>query len=200
MITKEVKLIAIALYFHGGLTVHDVAHLTNTSTASLYRWVGDKNRTDLVDEHLHRSIVEQKALTNDQAQDDAGGNLQRRKVDKRRQRISHADKIAKKVADSITVALSIPKPRPARKRALKKERRGRRSAAIPPPIIQHDDVDAPVVEVARARRTYAKSLSMQKLARASAQAAAHVYVTPAILSAARKRAAAVHDRRHKLTS
>jgi transposase len=41
---------------------------------------------------------------------------------------------------------------------------------------------------------------MQKLARASAQAAAHVYVTPAILSAARKRAAAVHDRRHKLTS
>jgi transposase-like protein len=69
MTTKEVKLIAIALYFHGGLTVHDVAHLTNTSTASLYRWVGDKNRTDLIDEHLNRLIVEQKDSENNQAQD-----------------------------------------------------------------------------------------------------------------------------------
>jgi transposase len=198
-----VKLIAIALYFHGGLTVHDVAHLTNTSTASLYRWVGDKNRTDLIDEHLNRSIVEQKDSENNQAQDNAGEDLQR-KVDKRRHRISNAAKIAKKVADSIAVDLAMPKPRPAPKLALKKERRGKRSAAQIVadvlPIEQNDNVAAPVVAIVRARRKYAKSLSMQKLARAIAQAAAHVHVTPSILAAARKRAADAHDRRHKLTT
>jgi hypothetical protein len=127
-----------------------------------------------------------------------------RKVDKRRHRISNAAKIAKKVADSIAAVLALPKPRPTRKRALKKKRRGKRSAAQVEadalPVEQNVHAAAPVVEVVRARRKYAKSLSMQKLARASAQAAAHVHVTPSILAAARKRAADVHDRRHKLTT
>jgi hypothetical protein len=92
MITKEVKLITIALYFHRGLTVHDVVHLTNTSTASLYRWVGDKNRTDLIDEHLTRLIVEQNVLDQNQTPDSAGEDLQRN-ADKQRHRISSAAKI-----------------------------------------------------------------------------------------------------------
>jgi transposase len=98
----------------------------------------------------------------------------------------------------------LPKPKPARKRALKKERRGKRSAAQIKadvlPVEQNDHAATLVIEVVRARHNYAKLLSMQKLARASAQAAAHVHVTSSILAAACKRAADVHDCRHKLTT
>ena len=84
MISDEVKKIVLALYFFKngeGVTVHDIAEITDTSVASLYRWLKDVDRTQLAQSHLDIAFAADQIEP--EPEPAAGGE---RKKDKRRQR------------------------------------------------------------------------------------------------------------------
>ena len=128
-------------------------------------------------------------------------------MNNRSEKISRAARIAKQVADSIAEAMAPPKlvrkrPNKREKIARRRNSRQNRGAEVAGAEIAVAAVEPPAVvaqvPAARTRRAYATSCSARDLVRARAQAAAHLYVTPVALAAARKRAKVAHDRSRKL--